>query len=202
MTLYMARGAARHALAYAVAVAVVAMALGIKVAFASLGQDHPFVLLAAAVIVATWYGGGGPGLLAATLASLSADVLFLPPAGLGTTPSDLSALLVQLVEAFVIVFVTDSLRDARQQAASLAVEADRARRAATFSLSVRDELIGLWTQKLDGPLAHVRDTSQRARDAIASGDAEATRRSLEALEADIELLQRTATAAMSSRPDH
>lgn len=199
MTLYLARGAARHALAYVFAVAVVAVTLAIKVAFPSLGQEHPFVLLAAAVMVATWYGGGGPGLLAATLSALSADVLFLPPAGLGTTPSDLFALLVQLIEAFVIVFVTDSLRDARERAAAFGDEADRGRRAATFSLSVRDELIGLFSQKLTGPLAHVRETTVNARAALASGDTDAALRSLETLQADVELLQRTANAAITAR---
>ena len=181
----------RSVLSYLFAAAVVTVALVVKIAFASLGQDHPFLLLPTAVIIATWYGGGGPGLFATTLCAVGADVLFLPPAGFGTTPSDLFALLVMLVEGFVIVFVVDSLREARRQAAEFGENADRARRATSLSLSVRDELLGLWTQKLVGPLAHVRESSRQAQEALASGDADAAARALAALESDIDLVQRT-----------
>src|SRR5437868_6701259 len=188
----------RSVLSYLFAAAVVTVALVVKIAFASLGQDHPFLLLPTAVIIATWYGGGGPGLFATTLCAVGADVLFLPPAGFGTTPSDLFALLVMLVEGFVIVFVTDSLREARREAAEHGLEADRAHRSVAFSLSVRDELLGLWVQKLSGPLGHVRAAGQEARRAVETGDADAARKALERLEADIDLLQRTTTATLDA----
>src|SRR2546427_13275194 len=66
---------------YGVAIAVVTAALAVKYLFTDLGSEHPFVLLPAAVIVAAWYGGRGPGLLAAVNAALGGDILFLPPAG-------------------------------------------------------------------------------------------------------------------------
>jgi|GEM_PF-3974994 signal transduction histidine kinase len=41
----------------------------------------PTLLLFAAVIVASWYGGLGPGLFATALAALSLDYFFIPPIG-------------------------------------------------------------------------------------------------------------------------
>src|SRR2546428_7963359 len=74
---------------YGVAIAVVTAALAVKYLFSDLGSEHPFVLLPAAVIVAAWYGGRGPGLLAAVIAALGADHPFLPPAGLSPPPGAL-----------------------------------------------------------------------------------------------------------------
>src|SRR2546427_9242544 len=72
---------------FGVAVAAVALALAIKVLFSGLGADHPFVLLPAAVIVSAWYGGRGPGLLAALIAAVGGATLLLPPARPGV-PTD------------------------------------------------------------------------------------------------------------------
>src|SRR2546428_4370150 len=122
---------------------------------------------------------------------MGADGLFPPPLGFGTTPSDFFALLTMLIEGFVIVFVTDSLREARSSAAKSALEAERARRATSFSLSLREELLALWAQKLVGPLAHVREATRSTRQAMQSGDRDAAMSALNKLEADIDLLQRT-----------
>lgn len=182
---------------YLVAVAVVVTAIGVKTVVSSLGADHPFLLFPAAVILATWYGGRRPGLLATTLASISADVLFVPPIGFGaTSPSDLVALVVLFAEGLLIVLVTDSLREARLRAADQGLQADRAHRATSFSLSVRDEVLGLWTQKLTGPLAHVAAAARRTHQALDAGDREAALEALAGLEADISLLQRTAERAV------
>src|SRR5213595_266187 len=97
-------------------VAVGAVALAIKVLFSGLGADHPFVLPPAAVIVSAWYGGRGPGLLAAMLAAIGADILFLPPAGIGVLSDDLFALVALLAEAILIVELTVRLRKTRELA--------------------------------------------------------------------------------------
>src|SRR5437764_13536178 len=101
---------ARALIGYVVAVAAVGVAMAIKYVFSGLGADHPFVLLPAAVIVAAWYGGRGPGLLAAAVAAIGADILFLPPAGIGVLSDDLFALVALLAEAILIVVVTVSVR--------------------------------------------------------------------------------------------
>jgi len=177
---------------YLVALAVVAAAFALKYPFSSLGADHPFLLLPAAVILSTWYGGRGPGLVATVVGAIGADVLFLPPVGFGAEPGELLALAVLIGEGLLIVGVTDALRAARAVAQREAREADHARRSASFALQMREDLLRVWTQKLAGPLAHVAVATQRARDALRSGDREAASASLDALDDDVSLLQRTA----------
>lgn len=176
---------------YLSGIAIVLLALGLKYPFASLGADHPFLFLPAAVVVAAWYGGRGPGMLATLLAAVGSDVLFLPPSGLGAAPSELLALFALVAEGLLIVFVTVALRSAHERALAAAAEAEVARRSATVALQMREELLRLWTQKLAGPLAHVHTSTQRARDAIDT-DATAAREALDLLAGDVGLLQRTA----------
>src|SRR5438067_13086586 len=118
---------ARAMIGYVVAVAAVGVAMAIKYVFSGLGADHPFVLLPAAVIVSAWYGGRGPGLLAAVLAAIGADILFLPPAGIGVLSDDLFALGALLAEAILIVELTVRLRTARELARHEAAPAELAR---------------------------------------------------------------------------
>src|SRR5438445_13777845 len=99
---------------YGVAIAVVAASLAVEYLFTDLGSEHPFVLLPAAVIVAAWYGGRGPGLLAAVIAALGADILFLPPAGLAILGDGLFALVALLVAAILIAEIADRLPQARE----------------------------------------------------------------------------------------
>src|SRR2546428_765490 len=87
---------------YLMAVATVAIALALKYPFASLGEDHPFLLLPSAVIVSTWFGGRGPGLVATVLAAIGADALFLG-GGSGPTPGEGLALTVLVAEGVRIV---------------------------------------------------------------------------------------------------
>jgi signal transduction histidine kinase len=65
---------------YAVAVAAVGAALAAPVLAGPL-VPSAFTLALAAVAVAGWSGGAGPGLLATALSALALDYLFLPPAG-------------------------------------------------------------------------------------------------------------------------
>ena len=177
---------------YAAAVLAVAVALGLKFPFTSLGVGHPFLVLPAAVIVASWYGGRGPGILAAVLAAVGTDLLYISPFEIETSPGEVVALLVMFGEGLLIVWITDGLRRARERARHEADEADRARRSATLALQMREELLRLWSQKLAGPLAHLVIASQRARDALTSGDAPAAAAALDTLHEDVTLLQRTA----------
>ncbi len=177
---------------YGVAVLAVVATLALKSPFTNLGVDHPFLLLPAGVIVATWYGGRGPGILATVLAGLGADALFLSPFAIETTPGEILALVVMVAEGLLIVWITDGLRRAREHARREAEEADRARRSAALALQMREELMRLWSQKLAGPLAHVVVASQHARDAVAADDTPGATASLDALHEDITLVQRTA----------
>ena len=68
-------------LPYAVAVLAVAAAVVAGVAADRLLQTSPFVsLFLCAILFAAWFGGAGPGLLAAGLSILAFDYFFIPPA--------------------------------------------------------------------------------------------------------------------------
>lgn len=103
---------------YSAAVVLTLVAWGFEVALASefgLPSHLPF---AAAVAVATWYGGSGPGLLSAVLSILAIDLSFLPPIG-GielTHFEELVDSLVFLVVALTIGGTTTALRRARRLA--------------------------------------------------------------------------------------
>ena len=115
-------------LRYGVGVASVALALGLKQLLNPLMTQHsPFLLLAGAVMVAAWFGGLGPGLLATALGAISADYLFLSPvgsftglAGKGTLP-----LFLFVLQGVLITSLAHALDLARQRAEASALEALR-----------------------------------------------------------------------------
>jgi len=181
----------RTLIGYGVAVAAVALALAIKYLFDELGADHPFVLLPAAVVVAAWYGGRGPGLLAAVLAAVGADVLFLPPAGFGVLRDDIFPLIALIAEAVLIVEITVRLRETREIARREAASAERARREAAFGLHMREELLTFLSTKLHGPLTSMVDALIAARSAVQRGDNATAISSLDGLAGDVRVLQRT-----------
>jgi K+-sensing histidine kinase KdpD len=182
---------ARFLVGYAVAIAAVAVAMAIKYLFSGLGQDHPFLLLPASVIVAAWYGGRGPGLLAAAVAAIGADILFLPPAGIGVLSDDLFALVALLAEAIFIVEITVRLRKARELARSEAASAEQARREASFGLHVREELLTFLSTKLNRPLIGMVDGLISARSAVERGETTHAMAALDNLATDVRVLQRT-----------
>src|SRR5262245_38058387 len=65
---------------YGIAVISVALAAVVRMALEPvLGADMPLTIFAFAVVVASWCGGLGPGLLATALSALIGDYLFLEP---------------------------------------------------------------------------------------------------------------------------
>lgn len=71
-----AKGAGRYGLASA----TIALALALKLALAPwVEHDTPFLLFFAAVLVAGWFGGLGPGLFATALAAASSAFFFMAP---------------------------------------------------------------------------------------------------------------------------
>ena len=181
----------RVAAGYAVAVAAVGVALGIKYLFDDLGADHPFVLLPAAVIVAAWYGGRGPGLLAAAIAAIGADILFLPPAGLAVIGDDLFALIALLAEAILIVEITVRLRGTRELARREAAFSEIARREASFGMQLREELLTFLSTKLNRPLLGMVDGLISARSAIERGETKQAIEALDSLATEVRVLQTT-----------
>jgi two-component system, LuxR family, sensor kinase FixL len=103
----------RHWLArYGVAVAVVAAAVGVRLALQPLlGSAVPYVQFFAAILLAAWFGGFGPGALATGLAALIAMDLFLPPAGLAVSGAgDWLSLLLFVGTGLAISWINHRLR--------------------------------------------------------------------------------------------
>lgn len=145
---------------YGTALLAVAITVSLKFAVDGLGSDHPFVLLPVPVAIAAWYGGRGPGLLAAALVPV-AGALFAGPA-LWRDSGDVVALAVVTVEAGIIVAITVGLRAALRRAEASRIAADEARRELGFAVAVRDEVLNLWTEKVRGPLARLEATATEA----------------------------------------
>ena len=81
---------------YAIAVAAVAVSLLARYAFQGvLGDKLPFLQFFPAVVVASWLGGLGPGLVATALSSVAAMFYLLAPDGLAVAdPGDRLSLIV------------------------------------------------------------------------------------------------------------
>ncbi len=181
----------RVLIGYGVAVAAAVLALAIKYLVDELGKDHPFVLLPAAVVVAAWYGGRGPGLVAAVITAVGADVLFLPPAGLGVLTDDLFPLVALVAEAVLIVEITVRLHKTRELARREAESAEQARREASFALRMREELLTFLSTKLQRPLIGMVDRLIAARSAVERGEATTAIAALDSLATEVRVLQRT-----------
>ncbi|HEY8758673.1 MAG TPA: DUF4118 domain-containing protein [Candidatus Limnocylindria bacterium] len=140
---------------YAIAVVVVLLTVAIKLLFFGLGSEHPFVLLPAAVAVAAWYGGLGPGVLATGLVVIESVFFLLPPVGSGAEAADLVAMGGLVVESAVVVALTVGLRAARIRADSARAASAAAHREAAFALAVRDEMLTVWARDVRAPVADV-----------------------------------------------
>ncbi len=115
----------RKYLRYGIAVLAVALAFGLKLLIDPLIiQETPFRLFIAAIMVSTWIGGLGPGLLATILAASITDYFFLAPRGSLSDLSLESAPLVMFVlEGSFVSFLTAALRSARKRAEENAKDA-------------------------------------------------------------------------------
>jgi signal transduction histidine kinase len=149
---------------YAIAIAVVLLTMALKLVLVGLGSEHPFVLLPAAVAVAAWYGGLGPGVLATLLVAGAGVFFVLPPVGNGAEPADLVAMGGLLVESGVVVALTVGLRSALIRADAARAASAAAHREAAFAVAVRDEMLALWTNELRGPMAGLEAQARAALD--------------------------------------
>ncbi|HZZ44348.1 MAG TPA: ATP-binding protein [Tepidisphaeraceae bacterium] len=104
---------------YLVAAFAVGAGIGVKYALSALSPqvESPFLLMAVSVIVAGWYGGAGPGILATVLTTLGVRWLFMDPKySLTLTASgDAMNLLVFVVEGAFIALMCESRLRAVQE---------------------------------------------------------------------------------------
>ncbi len=139
---------------YAVAVAAVAIVFMLKLAMNQLVRiEAPFLLFFGAVAISTWYGGFGPGLLAAFLSAVAAAPFFT----IGVFRNNAAALdLFQLVlfflEALLITGLSGGLREARARTQTTA----SARAAADALLDTFQVYAPVGLAFLDNDLRYVR----------------------------------------------
>jgi PAS domain S-box-containing protein len=105
----------RTASHYAVAVGCVAIALALRYPLRdTLGLDVPYLLFVPAIIVASWFGGVGPGVFATLLSVLAAAYFLLPPDGLAVDRgSDHVSLGIFSAIGLFISWVNQQLHDAQ-----------------------------------------------------------------------------------------
>ena len=149
---------------WVIAVAAVAITIAVKLLLNGLGADHPFVLLPAAVAIAAWYGGTGPGALATLLVAAASLYFLAPPVGPGIETSDIVAIGGLVAEGTLVVALTVGLRSARLRAETASAASAAAHRETAFALAVRDEMLALWTQQLRGPMADLESQARAALD--------------------------------------
>jgi two-component system sensor kinase FixL len=127
---------------YVVAIAAVAASLLFRDSLRdSFGQNVPYLQFFPAVILAAWYGGLGPGLVATALSAIAAGYFFLPPAGFAVgAVSDQLSLGIFILTGLVIALLNHRLR--------IAEEAQRG--AATMATGRAERLDAILNMTVDG----------------------------------------------------
>jgi PAS domain S-box-containing protein len=106
----------RRWLPYLVALAAVCAALGLRAALDPwLGARVPYTTLFGAIIVAAWYGGAGPALLAAVMAWIAAQLLFVEPRGQVNLrgAADMIELIIYATSSLLIAGLGGAMQRAR-----------------------------------------------------------------------------------------
>jgi sulfate adenylyltransferase subunit 2 len=107
------------AMRYGVAIALVLLATGATAIVAEFHPSHPFLYAYyAAIVAATWFGGLGPGSLAAALATLTVEYFWVPPFdSFGVEEGELRDFVAFVTLAAVSVAVTATIRHRSWRAA-------------------------------------------------------------------------------------
>jgi PAS domain S-box-containing protein len=142
---------------YGVALLSVALALGTNLLFESYLGPTPTPVFFAAVMVSTWYGGFGPGLLASVLSTLAVNYFYIEPFG-SFHITDLGGLTRMGVFVMAVALI-NSLNQAQrsaQQRAEANLQALR-RSEAQFGGLAKSGIIGTIVADLDGSIVDAND---------------------------------------------
>jgi K+-sensing histidine kinase KdpD len=106
---------------YAVAIGIVGIAFALRYALHdTLGPRIPFAFFTLSTLISAWYGGLGPGMLAAASGLVLADFFFMPPhspEGLGETERTSIGIYAMTNTLIVVLFwnLHTKLRDAEYE---------------------------------------------------------------------------------------
>jgi K+-sensing histidine kinase KdpD len=152
---------------YLIAIAATAVVALVRMEISdTIGDFAPIVAFTISVVVAAWYGGLWPGLLATVLSTLAADYLYTPRHHSFEilTPSGTVALGVFCFAGVLISLLCESLHrtrrrlEAEQENLRQSIELQQKMRAAlTESDRRKDEFLATLAHELRNPLAPVRN---------------------------------------------
>ena len=134
----------------------------------TVGNFAPIVTFTIAIVIAAWYGGLKPGLLATVLSTLAADYLYIPHrySFYVSTLSGVVSLSVLCFAGVLISLLCESLLrtqrrlEAEQENLRQSIELQRQMRAAlTESDRRKDEFLATLAHELRNPLAPVRNAT-------------------------------------------
>jgi PAS domain S-box-containing protein len=122
---------------YGVSILVIGVATFLRLWLEGAMQGGGFMFFFVAVIVASWYGGVGPSLVAMVLSVLVSAWLFSPPPGTPPEPAvrSLAGLAVFFFMGIMTAVLSQSTRAAQHRAEALAAEAIRQREQLSATLS-------------------------------------------------------------------
>jgi signal transduction histidine kinase len=118
-------GCLRPAGRYAVAIGLVATAVVIKSLVAPIWREAPFLLLTGATLLAAWFGGRGPALVALALATAAADFILPPFGSFRMTHHGAVQIAAFAVEASVVSALAIAMKEARARAEESAARIER-----------------------------------------------------------------------------
>ena len=113
---------------YGVAVALALVALGVGRILLPHTESPPYTLLVGAVAISVWYGGFGPGLLAAIVGWSLSPLLMSESPGFDLAEQDEARWASSLAVGLLVVWVSLVMRRGQQRAVSAAVEAEESTR--------------------------------------------------------------------------
>ena len=124
------------------------------------GDNVPYLQFFPAIMLAAWYGGFGPGVLATAAAALAALYFFLPPDGFALSrQSDAVSLALFVATGVVLASLNGRLRAAQQSAR---VEADKATtRAERLSAIINTTVDGIIVIDARGLIESLNAGAQR-----------------------------------------